>query len=85
MLFYENLLSNDTKFSFLQIFSGSNPISTGLLSQVPLTVNFVAEGHLWAWSEPWTTCCRYLEMCGWKSVIKMNSGPAISEGAVDVM
>ena len=27
----KNLLSNDTKISFLQIFSGFNPISTGLL------------------------------------------------------
>jgi len=29
----KNLLINDTKFSFLRIFSGSNPIFTGLVYQ----------------------------------------------------
>ena len=32
----KNLLSNDTKFSFLQIFSGSNPISTGLYKKIDI-------------------------------------------------
>ena len=36
----KNLLSNDTKISFLQIFSGFNPISTGLLPHQ----NFVLYG-----------------------------------------
>ena len=31
MLFYKKLLSNDTKISFLQNFSGFNPISTELI------------------------------------------------------
>ena len=34
----KNLLSNDTKISFLQIFSGFNPISTGLFHVRPLPV-----------------------------------------------